>query len=181
MNKKAPNPSPESLGLKRPEPPASLERKLSPSIRDFESAIPYSKHDQKKAIAFLVTCKSYLSDDEQAILRDLLPMDAPNESLELDLKSMMQEQMMAARALRNEYFTPTYSLRPGKDAKEAVGALKSAQQIMDSILKKQEKIDLHSKLMIMEQSLLAVAQELPKDLQTKFFERVERILGENHG
>ena len=57
-------------------------------------------------------------------------------------------------------------------------ALRSSQQIMDSILKQQEKIDLSSKLMIMEQSILAVAQELPVEQQEKFYKRVERILGE---
>jgi len=147
-------------------------------IRDFEQAIKYSVHDRTKAIAFLVTCAGSLTLDEQSMLRDILPMDAPNEILDIDLKVMMQEQMNAARALRNTYFNADGSIRLTADVKEAREALKSSQQIMDSILKKQEKIDNASKLMIMEQSLLAIAQELPKELQEKFYRRVERILGE---
>lgn len=153
-----------------------------PTIRDFENAIPYSKYEQQKALEFLKVCAPHLTKDDHSLLRDLLPMEKPHELLDIDLKIMMQEQMNAARSLRNQYFNIDGSLRLKVDAREAREALRGAQQIMDSILKKQEKIDLASKLMTMEQSILAVASELPKEQQTKFYERVKRILGEqNYG
>lgn len=151
-----------------------------PNIRDFENAIIHSKLEQQKALAYLVTCAEHLSKDDHSILRDLLPMEKSHEDLDVDLKQMMQEQMNAARALRNQYFNLDGSLRQTVDHKEAREALGAAQKIMDSILKKQDKIDLITKNMIMEQSLLAIASKLPPDEQTKFYDQVKRIYKEKN-
>jgi len=154
------------------------EVEASDSIRAFEEAIPYSEMEKEAALVYIVSCREHLTEDNVSVLRDLCPMEKPNEILDIDLKFMMQEQMNASRALRLQYFNADGSLRLNVDHKDARDALKAAQTIMDSILKKQDKIDLSSKLMIMEQSLLIAAQELPKELQDKFYERVDRLLGE---
>jgi len=156
----------------RPSPPPEID------IRDLENAIPYSVNERKIAVAYLVKCQEFLTKEEHIILQDLIPRPPPPKSLEIDLKNMMQEQMAAARSLKDQFFTREGKFKLTADPKEAREALRGAQLIIEAVFKLQDKIDIATKLSVMEQSLLSVSQELPPELQEKFFARVERILGD---
>lgn len=146
------------------------------NIRDLENAIPYSVSERKIAVAYLVKCQEFLTKEELDILQMLIPRPPPPKSLELDLKNMMQEQMAAARSLKDQFFTREGKFIVNSDPKEAQNALRGAQSIIEAVFKLQDKIDMVTKLQVMEQAFLAAAAELPPELQEKFYTRIERII-----
>ena len=145
-------------------------------LAEFESANhnPFSLETIRQSIIFLVSNKEHLTEE----MTDMLSGCIPSGEEDIDLETLVQSQLRSAVSLKNSYFNGNGSIKQGTSGRDAKDALASCQQIINVLMKQQEQLDRNSRLMKMENILIACVQDLPEETKNKFLSQVSQQLEE---
>ena len=142
---------------------------------DVNSGNQHEMNNLVQAVHYVVTKKDFLDEKLINVLSTCIPHV---DDEDIDLPTLVKEQLQAALSLRRSYFTSSGKLLDTSSAREAKDALSSVQQVVSVLIKQQESLDRHARLFKMENILIQCAGDLPEDVKQEFLNQVAKQLGD---